>query len=42
VGEPIWSLATTPEARVSTRRTAAGAVILLEEADQVVVVEGFR
>jgi hypothetical protein len=42
VGDPIWSLATTPEARVSTRRTAAGAVILLEEADQVVVVEGFR
>ncbi|MDA1220999.1 MAG: VCBS repeat-containing protein [Planctomycetota bacterium] len=42
VGEPVWSLASRPEARVSVRRTAAGTVLLLEESDQVVVVEGFR
>jgi hypothetical protein len=42
VGEPMWSLASAAEARVSVRRTAAGSAILLEEKDQIVVVEGLR
>ncbi|MGA1522418.1 MAG: FG-GAP repeat domain-containing protein [Planctomycetota bacterium] len=42
VGDPVWTLASQPEARVSVRRSARGTVLLLEEKDQVVVVEGFR